>query len=298
MVSTPVQLLFKIIIRWAKTLLYKTLNQLFAFTGTVFEFNTQTVFLKISCDSPSLNYNIDFLHDNVIYRLHTWYLQMPLLFRFKMPLISEWLPDYILPGGANYKSNVWKNFKPGEKELYSNIGTPLLALIVENISGLNYMDYCRENILDPLEMYNTAFRFSKLDTNLLATPYWNMHSPIHLFNYRHYPAGNLKSNIVDFSHFMIAMLNYGEYKGKRILKKVTAEKMFEIHNTSSGSALLWWHYPGDCIGHSGGGEGFSTRAEWYMESRKGMIIFTNRWNSSVYPQGRIYELLRYQCNKY
>ncbi len=216
----------------------------------------------------------------------------------EMPLIGEWLPEYLLPGGSKYKKTVWKTYKPGEMELYSNIATSLSALIVEHVSGIDYRDYCQENILEPLEMYNSGFRYSKLDSGLMAMPYWNMSYPIHLYNFRHYPAGNLKSNLDDFSHYMIAMLNDGVYNGTRILTKASIEKMFELNNPSSGVSLIWRHCPGDCIGHSGGGEGFSARFELYPESKKAMIVFSNRFNESVYMQGRVYELLRYQCNKY
>lgn len=213
----------------------------------------------------------------------------------EMPLISEWIPEYIVQGGNSYRASVWKDYPPGQKEGYSNIATSVLALIVEEISGMDYRDYCRKYILDPLEMNNTAFRYSALNSDLLATPYWNMYNQIHWYNYRSYPTGNLKSNIEDFSHFMIAILNYGEYKGVRILEKNSVEKMLELNNPTTGISLIWDQCPGDCFGHNGGGEGFSSRAEWFMDRKTGMFVFTNRWNSSVYPKGRIYELLRLQA---
>lgn len=216
----------------------------------------------------------------------------------EMPLLSEWLPEYILPGGSSYKINVWKDYEPGTKECYSNIATSLLALIVEEISGMDFCDYCRINIFDPLEMKNSGFRYIDLNNELLATPYWNMYSSIHWFNYRAYPAGNLKTNIEDFSHFMIAILNYGEYKDKRILIKSSVEKMQTLNNPTSGISFIWDQCPGDCIGHSGGGEGFSSRAEWFMDRGIGMFVFTNRRNASVYPKGRLYELLRLQAKQY
>ena len=96
------------------------------------------------------------------------------------------------------------------------------------------------------------------------------------------------------------MLNEGVYNGIRILEKSSVERMLELNNPSSGISLIWKHCPGDCIGHSGGGKGFSARFELYSEypeRNKAMIVFTNRFNEAVYAQGRIYELLRYQCNK-
>ena len=170
----------------------------------------------------------------------------------EVPLISEWLPEYILPAGEHYRDAAWKQFPPGSQELYSNIGTSLLALMVEHLTGEDY---------------------------------------------RHYPAGNLKTNIKDFSHFAIAILNYGEYRGKRILERGTFETMFEIHNPATGMSLLWNHCLGDCVGKAGGGTGYSAWAEWHFKDDSALFIFSNRKNLPVYPGGRIYDLVRYKCTK-
>ena len=215
----------------------------------------------------------------------------------EVPLISEWLPEYILPAGEHYRDAAWKQFPPGSQELYSNIGTSLLALMVEHLTGEDYRDYCRQNILEPLEMYESGFRLSNLNEDLLVTPYYENNHPVFQFVYRHYPAGNLKTNIKDFSHFAIAILNYGEYRGKRILERGTFETMFEIHNPATGMSLLWNHCLGDCVGKAGGGTGYSAWAEWHFKDDSALFIFSNRKNLPVYPGGRIYDLVRYKCTK-
>jgi len=214
------------------------------------------------------------------------------------PLISEWLPQYILPGGQQYREAVWKNFKPGEVFLYSNIGTSLLGLIVEQIAGVDYRDYCQTNILDPLEMHNSAYRLDRLDEAMMVTPYNDNGFPMNYYTCRHYPAGFLSCNLEDFSHYVIAMLNYGEYKGNRILEASTVKRLLELQDPSSGTANLWVHCLGDCVGHRGGGTGFSTWAEWHFENDRAMFIFSNKVNDSVYPLGRLYELVKYQSFQY
>ena len=216
----------------------------------------------------------------------------------EVPLISDWIPEYILSEGSQYRTAVWKDFQPGEQELYSNIGVSLLALIVENISGRDFRDYCREFILEPLEMYDSAFRIENMNEEFLATPYYNINYPVEQFVYRHYPAGNLKSNIKDFSHFITVYLNHGEFNNKRILESSTIEKMFEIQNPVTGMANLWNHRLGDCIGKYGGGTGYSAYVEWHFNSNIGMFIFSNKYNDSVYPLGKIYDLVRHQLNNY
>ncbi len=213
------------------------------------------------------------------------------------PLIGEWLPEYILPEGLPYKASVWKNFRPGEKWLYSNIGTSLLALIVEHISGEDYRDFCQKNILEPLEMDHSAFRLSELNGDLLVTPYTGDNHPMDYYTCRHYPAGFLSTNLEDFSHFAIAILNNGEYHGKRILQESTIGKMLAVQDPATGLSLLWWHFIGNSAGHSGEGTGFSTRAEWHFDSGRVLFIFSSKVNESIAPGGRIYELVRYQCDR-
>lgn len=56
--------------------------------------------------------------------------------------------------------------------------------------------------------------------------------------------------------------------------------MLEIQNLSSGLSYLWWNCLGDCIGHKGGGTGFSTWAEWHIDSDTGIL-------ASIHPSGII-----------
>jgi len=214
------------------------------------------------------------------------------------PLIREWIPEYILPDGKHYRSYVWKDFAPGEKFVYSNIGASLLALVVEGITGKDYRDYCQENIFTPLEMINTGFRFNNLNVDNLVTPYDNHGRPISYYSERIYPAGFISCDLEDFSHFVIAMLNKGIYNGNRILDITTFDQMVTLQDPASGTANLWVHCLGDCIGHLGGGTGFSTWVEWHHDRERAFFLFSNRVNGAISSPGRIYELVKYQAYKY
>jgi CubicO group peptidase (beta-lactamase class C family) len=214
-----------------------------------------------------------------------------------VPLISEWLPEYIVPGGTYYREQVWKDYPPGAQEQYSNIGTSLLGLIIENVSGEDFRDYCRIHLFEPLEMFQTSYRLSEVDESLAVTPYDNQNRPIWLYTNRHYPAGFLLTNIEDFSHFAIAILNRGLYKSNRILQESTVAQMLQLQNPATGTAFLWGHCLGDCLGHNGGGTGFSTFAEWHPARDEAFFIFSNKVNESVYTGGRVYDLLRWKCGQ-
>ena len=41
-------------------------------------------------------------------------------------------------------------FKPGEKAVYTNVGMSILAIIIEQISGLDYEQYLKKNLFEPI----------------------------------------------------------------------------------------------------------------------------------------------------
>ncbi|HUU06287.1 MAG TPA: serine hydrolase [Patescibacteria group bacterium] len=214
------------------------------------------------------------------------------------PRMNRWLPEYILPGGANYVSAVWKDFAPGQAELYSNIGTSLLAYIVERVSGEEYSEYCRNHIFLPLDMTHSGFWFRDLDMARVALPYDDNYIPFYHYSFLAYPVGGIKSSIAEFSHFLIAYMNGGIYKGSRILNQDTVNQILTIQNPASGTCLLWQHGVGNWYMHNGGERGFATHAAFQKDDRLGFIIFTNKDNESVYPVKRLYELIRNQAYKY
>ncbi len=84
----------------------------------------------------------------------------------------------------------------------------------------------------------------------------------------------------------------------KILENETFEKMLELQNSATGMANLWNNRLGNRIAKAGGGTGFSAWIEWHFDSDIGFVIFSNKYNESVYPHGRIYDLIRYQSNNY
>ena len=75
---------------------YPLFSYQFGVFGTIpfhkhFDFQPELMFSR-----QGLNYNISFLYDNITYRLHIYYLQMPLLIRYKMALRKKSHPILFL----------------------------------------------------------------------------------------------------------------------------------------------------------------------------------------------------------
>ncbi|MDP2362626.1 MAG: serine hydrolase domain-containing protein, partial [Ignavibacteria bacterium] len=65
---------------------------------------------------------------------------------------DSFLVNYFTPGGSYYSQTNFYSYRPGQSSNYSNAGSCLLALIVENISGKPYAEYVRDSIFIPLSM--------------------------------------------------------------------------------------------------------------------------------------------------
>ena len=55
--------------------------------------------------------------------------------------LFPWIKEYIVPGGSEYVSRIWKLIPPGTYELYSNVGAALLGHLVEAVSGDDFNEY-------------------------------------------------------------------------------------------------------------------------------------------------------------
>ena len=214
------------------------------------------------------------------------------------PPPSEWVPQFLVPGGEYYNPLVWKNTEPGSFELYSNIGSNVLAYIVEQVSGTDFREYCMDHIFKTIDMQHTSYNYADLDADQIAVLY-NVNNTVKPpFDDRIYASGGLKTTVQDLSRFLIAYMNGGAINGQRILQEETIQKILKMQNEISGRNLIWKASFGDWIGHTGGIDGAATVAEIHPDSKTGFIIFCNKHSSTVYHGKQIYSLVKQKANEY
>ncbi len=203
-----------------------------------------------------------------------------------------WLKEYLTSGGSGYSSTTWSNAKPGEKYYYANIGFSIIAYLVEIFSNQNFNDYCRENIFEPLQMYNSGFRLKDHNISNIAVPYEfknckyfrHPHYGIHIL----YPAITLRTSTEEYSHFIIAHMNDGVWNNVRILEKSTVELMHTAHFSPDDKYNygLGWQIanPADgnkIISHSGGYVGALDFVTIIPHEDIAMIFFSNELDSEL-----------------
>ncbi|UCF50605.1 MAG: serine hydrolase [Thermoplasmatales archaeon] len=256
-------------------------------------------FRMLLSHSSSLNYESGI--DGVKYYGWLNFSQDPPFKGYPDPFLKE----HLTPGGKWYYPERWSNdIAPGELSVYSNVNFDLIAYLVEIISNEPFLDYCNNNIFQPLEMYNTSFNLSELDIDSVAIPYHYHDSkyiqinelsyilgdytpPEKYWRVHMYPVGGLYTTVSDISHFLIAHMNGGVYNGVRILEENTIKEMHNIQppgNIEAGLqyyGLAWIIFKDPFIfnttisGFSGDTYGVSTWMVYNPSEDIGVIYFSN-----------------------
>ena len=201
---------------------------------------------------------------------------------------------------------LWR--RPGTRVLYSNVAFTLVAHLVEKFSGMPFKEYMRKNIFAPVEMRDTAFEPRADMAERLAIPYMpvrrrgGVFRPVDWVKADAWPAGVVYGTAIDQAHWLMAAVNGGVYKGRRILSPSTFREMTKRQfdrfagpinggwlNETSGYGLAWWvsTLKGETIiAHSGSVNGYTAFLAGNLNKRTGVAILTNgnkahRWLYSL-----------------
>jgi CubicO group peptidase (beta-lactamase class C family) len=134
---------------------------------------------------------------------------------------------------------------PGTEWRYS-VSIDVCARVVEILSGRNFDEYLRDEVLGPLGMTDTGFSVPDAKIDRFAASYRrNRNKELRLAddpqesNYRRPPTlflggGGLVSTTPDYLRFTQMLLNGGELEGVRILGRKTVELMASNHLPGGG----------------------------------------------------------------
>ena len=140
--------------------------------------------------------------------------------------------DYEIIEKKDYLNRIFKiplSFKPGEKGVYTNINMGILAIIIEQVSGMDYESFLRKYLFSPAGIKNISYCYPTGDNNNIAHGYqngkdWGTH-PQHFAAAGGGPYWNLKG-----SGGLQASLNdmylWATGISKSILDKESIKKMF------------------------------------------------------------------------
>ncbi|MCK5129060.1 MAG: beta-lactamase family protein [Clostridiales bacterium] len=178
-------------------------------------------------------------------------------------------------------------FDPGQSYNYSNAGFLLAGLIIEEVSKMEYEDYIKENILNPLDMNSTSTNIDSFDDLGVLyghIPYYDSYMPANkIFNTSFLAAGSeLRTSAIDMTKYMMMYLDSGKYDGKRILSADGISNMMEKKSstmvmgkeTGYGYGLLNVEEMG-LVFHGGNTRAMSSMMIMHPETKTGIIMLFN-----------------------
>ena len=209
---------------------------------------------------------------NVIYPMQTNGADSPIE-------LAEFTFNYLNEDGSYFYYGNFDAEEPGTNYVYTNVGSTLVAYLVEVISNLTFEEYCQENIFQPLEMDNTSWFLSNLNETDIAVPYnensGNFYAILH-YGSPVYPCGFLRTSVLQFSNFLLTIINGGQYKEFQLLQTNSVSSMTTEHlPTIAPNVGLFWQSNGLMWGHGGSGPGVSTLMLFNPINNEGVIVFTN-----------------------
>lgn len=193
-----------------------------------------------------------------------------------------------------------------EKYGYSNIMYIAAGLVIEEVSGMAWKDYIKENILLPLGMNRTVASVTDLESmgnyaschndvedEVIAIPFINWDNAA--------AVGGLLTSVNDISKWLKVQLKHGIYNGDTLFSKRTQDVMWTAHTINTVSAYSKRIYPSThfksyglgwgmadyharkIVRHGGGYDGMLSTTVMVPEENLAFVIYVNK-NSGVYNQ--------------
>ena len=188
-----------------------------------------------------------------------------------------------------------------ETFIYNNLMYAAVGYIIELLSGTRWEEFVLERILKPLEMDTTVYTIADmLKHDDYGVPFTEIGGTNEICQIPYNeemvgiaPAGAIISNIDEMSHWLIALMNDGNYAGKQVLPSRTLKATLEPampELNALGETLGWWEllnpiygmgrytasYRGNQLTYHGGSiDGFHSQVSFLPQEKLGVIVFTN-----------------------
>jgi len=183
--------------------------------------------------------------------------------------------------------------------LYNNLMFAGVGYMIELQSGKTWEQFVRDRILQPLDMKSTGYTIAEMvKAPEHGVGFTEKRDSFDLYKVPYYediegvaPCGAIVSNIEDLSHWLIALMNDGMYRGKQVLPadvlKQTLQPAIGLPNTAAEQRGFWEvlnaaygmgrqtaSYRGHLITYHGGDlPGFHSQVSYLPKEKVGVVVF-------------------------
>ncbi len=249
----------------------------------------------VDLDAPVQEYlgNCDFLDSGFLE--HKITIRMLLSHNSGMSLGTignEFPPESLMPSlRESLSREVHFVSEPGSGFLYSNTGFNLLELIVEEVTGRDFAEYMKNEILSPLGMNHSSFTWSETLTGKIPVGYNLKGETVPPYVYPEKASGGLYTSVGDIALFMTAgMVKYSSI-GENVLESESINDLY-MHSTrvpglygfafdsyGLGHFIETFSSGAKAVSHGGQGHGWMTHFHFVPETGDGIVILTNSQRS-------------------
>lgn len=130
-------------------------------------------------------------------------------------------------------------FAPGEKAVYSNVGMSILAIIIEQVSGLDYEAFLKKELFQPLAIQSIGYHFPSSKNDTIAHGYkngqdWGTHQQ-HFMEAGGGSYWNLKGNGGLEASLNDMFLWANAFTNHTVLSEKSIQQMFTAHIVEEGT---------------------------------------------------------------
>lgn len=191
----------------------------------------------------------------------------------KLPTLVESLNGYEGSDGALRVVS-----GPGTHFEYSSGGYTLLQQLIEDVTGISFENYMKEEIFLPLNMKNTGYKWSAELQSKVATPYDENGKAWPHYQYIESASGGVYTTASDLAEFLTLL--YQAKKRNEIIKTATVQQIvLPAPGTGGKYGLGTKIFPVNdsinLISHDGANEGWRAAYYLHIPSGDGIIMLTN-----------------------
>ena len=212
--------------------------------------------------------------------------------------VGEKLPSIvqILDGTAPANTPpVRVDFVPGSRWRYSGGGYTVMQQLIEDVTGVVFPEFMKNNVLSPLGMKNSTYQqpLPPELAKLTATGYYNNRSLVegrwHI--YPEMAAAGLWTTPSDLARFAISIQNaYAGKSGSVLSQSMTRQMLTDQKNRDGLGVFLQGDSTTLRFGHNGRDEGFDALLTAGVDKGQGIVIMINA-NDNSHMMGRIVDFI-------
>ena len=203
------------------------------------------------------------------------------------------LKDYVL--GLNLKLLS----EPHTEYNYSNLGYNILGYVIEKLSGINFDEFVKENILIPSKMSNSDFRYFKIADSIKTAPHSKRMISKKIYERKTYPytreqapSSTLNSSSNDLSMWMISFLNLSDSLSTKKSFESMLQPSFEDYPYIGLGFQLSNFKTEKTIGHYGGDKGYRSYLIMVPEKKMGLVLLANCDYNEDFRQEILHPILK------